>query len=82
MLLLFDDIWMKLMELAKKLRDIMRSYNVEKQRLAQELQVNVLQTQMKTIDEAFRASMITAGGAMLSGVLTIGLGAVGGKPVL
>lgn len=30
MLLLFDDIWMKLMELAKKLRDIMRSYNVEK----------------------------------------------------
>ncbi|EBY2756448.1 SPI-2 type III secretion system translocon protein SseD [Salmonella enterica subsp. enterica serovar Kisangani] len=79
MFLLFDDIWMKLMELAKKLRDIMRSYNVEKQRLAWELQVNVLQTQMKTIDEAFRASMITAGGAMLSGVLTIGLGAVGGE---
>lgn len=67
------------MELAKKLRDIMRSYNVEKQRLAWELQVNVLQTQMKTIDQAFKASMITAGGAMLSGVLTIGLGAVGGE---
>ncbi|EAM1088445.1 type III secretion system translocon protein SseD [Salmonella enterica] len=79
MLLLFDDIWMKLMELAKKLRDIMRSYNVEKQRLAWELQVNVLQTQMKKIDQAFKASMITAGGAMLSGVLTIGLGAVGGE---
>ncbi|WP_410958267.1 SPI-2 type III secretion system translocon protein SseD [Salmonella sp. SAL00667] len=79
MLLLFDDIWTKLMELAKKLRDIMRSYNVVKQRLGWELQVNVLQTQMKTIDEAFRASMITAGGAMLSGVLTIGLGAVGGE---
>lgn len=79
MLLLFDDIWMKLMELAKKLRDIMRSYNVVKQRLGWELQVNVLQTQMKTIDEAFRASMITAGGAILSGVLTIGLGAVGGE---
>lgn len=79
MLLLFDDIWMKLMELAKKLRDIMRSYNVEKQRLSWELQVNVLQTQMKTIDQAFKASMITAGGAMLSGVLTIGLGAVGGE---
>ena len=78
-LLLFDDIWTKLMELAKKLRDIMRSYNVVKQRLGWELQVNVLQTQMKTIDEAFRASMITAGGAMLSGVLTIGLGAVGGE---
>ncbi|EPO2772341.1 SPI-2 type III secretion system translocon protein SseD [Salmonella enterica subsp. enterica] len=79
MLLLFDDIWMKLMELAKKLRDIMRSYNVVKQQLAWELQVNVLQTQMKTIDEAFKASMITAGGAMLSGVLAIGLGAVGGE---
>ncbi|ECW0908194.1 SPI-2 type III secretion system translocon protein SseD [Salmonella enterica subsp. enterica] len=79
MLLLIDDIWTKLMELAKKLRDIMRSYNVVKQRLGWELQVNVLQTQMKTIDEAFRASMITAGGAILSGVLTIGLGAVGGE---
>ncbi|ECC3480949.1 type III secretion system translocon protein SseD [Salmonella enterica subsp. enterica] len=79
LLLLFDQIWMKLMELAKKLRDIMRSYNVVKQRLGWELQVNVLQTQMKTIDEAFRASMITAGGAILSGVLTIGLGAVGGE---
>ncbi|ECG1334915.1 SPI-2 type III secretion system translocon protein SseD [Salmonella enterica subsp. indica] len=79
MLLLFDDIWTKLMELAKKLRDIMRSYNVVKQRLGWELQVNVLQTQMKTIDQAFKASMITAGGAMLSGVLTIGFGAVGGE---
>ncbi|ECI3853988.1 type III secretion system translocon protein SseD [Salmonella enterica subsp. enterica] len=79
MLLLFDDIWTKLMQLAKKLRDIMRSYNVVKQRLAWELQVNVLQTQMKTIDQAFKASMITAGGAILSGVLTIGLGAVGGE---
>lgn len=67
------------MELAKKLRDIMRSYNVVKQRLGWELQVNVLQTQMKTIDQAFKASMITAGGAILSGVLTIGLGAVGGE---
>lgn len=79
MLLLFDDIWTKLMELAKKLRDIMRSYNEVKQRLAWDLQVNALQTQMKTIDEAFKASMITACGAMLSGVLTIGLGAVGGE---
>lgn len=79
MLLLFDDIWTKLMELAKKLRDIMRSYNVVKQRLGWELQVNVLQTQMKTIDQAFKASMITAAGAMLSGVLTIGFGAAGGE---
>ncbi|EBF0112558.1 type III secretion system translocon protein SseD [Salmonella enterica subsp. enterica] len=79
MLQLFDDIWTKLMELAKKLRDIMRNYNVVKQQLGWELQVNVLQTQMKTIDQTFKASMITAGGAILSGVLTIGLGVVGGE---
>ncbi|EBY0373434.1 type III secretion system translocon protein SseD [Salmonella enterica subsp. enterica serovar Toulon] len=79
MLLLFDDIWTKLMELVKKLRNIMRDYNVVKQRLSWELQVNVFQTQMKTIDQAFKASMINAGGAILSGVLTIGLGAVGGE---
>lgn len=79
LLLLFDEIWMKLMELAKKLRDIMRSYNEVRQQLNWGLQVNVLQTQMKTIDQAFKASMITAGGAMLSGVLTIGFGAVGGE---
>ncbi|EBE4780436.1 SPI-2 type III secretion system translocon protein SseD [Salmonella enterica] len=79
LLLLFDVIWTKLIELAKKLRDIMRTYNETRQRLTWELQVNVLQTQMKTIDQAFTASMITAGGAMFSGVLTIGLGAAGGE---
>ncbi|EJM9135005.1 SPI-2 type III secretion system translocon protein SseD [Salmonella enterica] len=77
--LLFDVIWTKLIELAKKLRDIMRTYNETRQRLTWELQVNVLQTQMKTIDQTFTASMITAGSAMLSGVLTIGLGAAGGE---
>ncbi|HAU3135468.1 TPA: SPI-2 type III secretion system translocon protein SseD [Salmonella enterica subsp. diarizonae] len=79
LLLLFDVIWTKLIELAKKLRDIMRTYNETRQRLTWELQVNVLQTQMKTIDQAFTASMITAGGAMFSGVLMIGLGAAGGE---
>lgn len=79
LLLLFDVIWTKLTELAKKLRDIMRTYNETRQRLTWELQVNALQTQMKTIDQAFTASMITAGGAMFSGVLTIGLGAAGGE---
>ncbi|ECF6051686.1 SPI-2 type III secretion system translocon protein SseD [Salmonella enterica subsp. salamae] len=79
LLLLFDQIWMKLMELAKKLRDIMRAYNEVRQQLNWGLQVNVLQTQMKTIDQAFKASMITAAGAMLSGVLTIGFGAAGGE---
>ncbi|EDT1519351.1 SPI-2 type III secretion system translocon protein SseD [Salmonella enterica subsp. enterica serovar Braenderup] len=66
-------------EYQEQIQKAIEQEDVEKQRLAWELQVNVLQTQMKTIDEAFRASMITAGGAMLSGVLTIGLGAVGGE---
>ncbi|ENG0936708.1 SPI-2 type III secretion system translocon protein SseD [Salmonella enterica] len=79
LLLLFDEIWMKLMELAKKLRDIMRAYNEVRQQLNWGLQVNVLQTQMKTIEQTFKASMITAGGAMLSGVLTIVFGAAGGE---
>ncbi|MBA3111586.1 SPI-2 type III secretion system translocon protein SseD [Salmonella enterica] len=79
LLLLFDEIWMKLIELAKKLRDIMRSYNEVRQQLNWELQVNALQTQMKTIDQTFKASMITAVGAILSGVLTIGFGAAGGE---
>ncbi|EDU4660825.1 pathogenicity island 2 effector protein SseD, partial [Salmonella enterica subsp. diarizonae] len=52
LLLLFDVIWTKLIELAKKLRDIMRTYNETRQRLTWELQVNALQTQMKTIDQA------------------------------
>ncbi|EAA7242495.1 type III secretion system translocon protein SseD [Salmonella enterica] len=79
LLLLFDEIWMKLIALAKKLRDIMRAYNEVRQQLNWELQVNVLQTQMKTIDQAFKASMITGAGAMLSGLLTIGFGGVGGE---
>ncbi|EAB6841752.1 SPI-2 type III secretion system translocon protein SseD [Salmonella enterica subsp. salamae] len=79
LLLLFDEIWMKLMELAKKLRDIMRAYNEVRQQLNWGLQVNVLQTQMKTIEQTFKASMITAGGAMLSGALTIVFGAAGGE---
>ncbi|HCM2052095.1 TPA: pathogenicity island 2 effector protein SseD, partial [Salmonella enterica subsp. salamae serovar 56:z10:e,n,x] len=56
LLLLFDEIWMKLMELAKKLRDIMRAYNEVRQQLNWGLQVNVLQTQMKTIEQTFKAS--------------------------
>ncbi|HAU3139730.1 TPA: SPI-2 type III secretion system translocon protein SseD [Salmonella enterica] len=79
LLLLFDEIWMKLMALAKKLRDIMRAYNEVRQQLNWGLQVNVLQTQMKTIEQTFKASMITAGGAMLSGALTIVFGAAGGE---
>ncbi|EAY0429730.1 SPI-2 type III secretion system translocon protein SseD [Salmonella enterica] len=79
LLLLFDKIWMTLLELAKKLRDIMRSYNEVRQKLSWELQVNALQTQMQAIDKTCEASILTGVGSCLSGVLTMGFGAVGGE---
>ncbi|ECG8588930.1 SPI-2 type III secretion system translocon protein SseD [Salmonella enterica subsp. salamae] len=79
LLMLFDDIWMKLIQLAKRLRDIMRTYNEIKQRLGWDLQVNALETQMKTIDETYKASLLTGIGSLFSGVLTLGLGAKGGE---
>ncbi|EJJ0531847.1 SPI-2 type III secretion system translocon protein SseD [Salmonella enterica] len=79
LLLLFDEIWMKLLELAKKLRDIMRSYNEVRQKLSWELQVNALQTQMQAIDKTCEASIITAVGSCFSGILTMGFGVVGGE---
>ncbi|EJJ4223677.1 SPI-2 type III secretion system translocon protein SseD [Salmonella enterica] len=79
LLLLFDEIWMKLLELAKKLRDIMRSYNEVRQKLSWELQKNALQTQMDAIDKTCEAAIFTAVGSCLSGVLTMGFGFVGGE---
>ncbi|EBD2616002.1 SPI-2 type III secretion system translocon protein SseD [Salmonella enterica] len=76
---LFDKIWETLIELAKKLRNIMRDYNEVRQKLNWELQINAVKTQMETIDQTFKASMFNATGAMLSGVLTVGFGATGGE---
>lgn len=79
LLLLFDQIWMKLIELAKKLCDIMRAYNEVRQRLAWELQNSALDTQMHSIGKKFEASIFNAGGSILSGILTMGFGIVGGE---
>ncbi|EAT8906001.1 SPI-2 type III secretion system translocon protein SseD [Salmonella enterica] len=79
LLLLFDKIWMKLLELAKKLRDILRSYNEVRQTLSWELQVNALKTQMQAIDKTCEASILTGVGSCLSGMLTMGFGVVGGE---
>lgn len=79
LLLLFDKIWMKLLELAKKLRDILRSYNEVRQKLSWELQVNALKTQMQAIDKTCEASILTGVGSCLSGMLTMGFGVVGGE---
>ncbi|EDQ7094979.1 pathogenicity island 2 effector protein SseD, partial [Salmonella enterica subsp. arizonae] len=58
LLWLFDKIWETLIELAKKLRNIMRAYNVVKQQLSWELQVNAFNTQLKTIDQTYKASIL------------------------
>ncbi|EHF7571131.1 SPI-2 type III secretion system translocon protein SseD [Salmonella enterica] len=79
LLLLFDKIWMKLLGLAKKLRDILRSYNEVRQKLSWELQVNALKTQMQAIDKTCEASILTGVGSCLSGMLTMGFGVVGGE---
>ncbi|EAT8923415.1 SPI-2 type III secretion system translocon protein SseD [Salmonella enterica] len=76
---LFDDIWRKLIELAKKLRNIMRAYNEVKQQLSWELAVNAFNTQMKTIDQTYKASTLNGVGSILSGMLTIGFGVTGGE---
>ncbi|EGN9314567.1 SPI-2 type III secretion system translocon protein SseD [Salmonella enterica] len=78
-LLLFDEIWMKLLELAKKLRDILRSYNEVRQKLSWELQKNALQTQMESINKTCEAAIFTGVGSCLSGVLTMGFGFAGGE---
>ncbi|EDK0589406.1 pathogenicity island 2 effector protein SseD, partial [Salmonella enterica] len=79
LLLLFDKIWMKLLGLAKKLRDILRSYNEVRQTLSWELQLNALQTQMQAIDKTCEAAILTGVGSCLSGMLTMGFGVVGGE---
>ncbi|EBD1257548.1 SPI-2 type III secretion system translocon protein SseD [Salmonella enterica subsp. arizonae serovar 62:z4,z32:-] len=76
---LFDDIWQKLIELAKKLRNIMRAYNEVKQQLNWELAVNAFNTQMKTIDQTYKASTLNGVGSILSGMLTTGFGVTGGE---
>ncbi|AXC77399.1 SPI-2 type III secretion system translocon protein SseD [Salmonella enterica] len=79
LLWLFDKIWETLIELAKKLRNIMRAYNEVKQQLSWELAVNALNTQMKTIDQTFKASIFSGVGSICSGMLTLGFGATGGE---
>ncbi|EIN2094972.1 SPI-2 type III secretion system translocon protein SseD [Salmonella enterica] len=76
---LFDKIWETLIELAKKLRDTMRAYNEVKQQLSWELAVNAFNTQMKTIDQTYKASTLNGVGSILSGMLTIGFGVTGGE---
>lgn len=74
---IFDDIWAKLLMLAKKLRDTLQLYNQKKQELGWGLEVNTLITKYKAIDESYSSARISAIGSIIGGVATLGIGASG-----
>lgn len=69
---MFDEIWSKLLMLAKQLRDTMQFYNQKKQELSWGLEINTLQQSVKTIDDSYGAAKAGAIGGMFAGVLTVG----------
>lgn len=70
-LAMFDDIWARLLLLAKQLRDVMRLYNEKKQSLGWELEVNTLTKSFAAIDNSALASRQNAWGNMIGGGLMI-----------
>lgn len=79
MLTIFDDIWSKLLLLAKQLRDTMQFYNQTKQELAWNLEINTLHTRMQAIDKSYVASELGAIGSIIGGGATLGFGLQGGE---
>lgn len=69
---MFDEIWSKLLMLAKQLRDTMQFYNQKKQELSWGLEINTLQQSVKAIDDSYGAAKAGAIGGMLAGMLTVG----------
>ncbi|WP_255483424.1 type III secretion system effector protein [Cedecea sp. P7760] len=69
---MFDEIWSKLLMLAKQLRDTMQFYNQKKQELSWGLEINTLQQSVKAIDDSYGAAKAGAIGGMFAGVLTVG----------
>lgn len=76
-LMMYDEIWAKLLILSKRLRDMMNAYNAQRQALAWELDVNSLTKTRAGIEKSFQAAMCNAAGGMATGVCT-GAGAVSG----
>lgn len=74
---MFDEIWSKLLMLAKQLRDMMQFYNQKKQELSWGLEINTLQQSVKAIDDSYGAAKAGAIGGMFAGVLTVGGGFFG-----
>lgn len=76
-LMMYDEIWAKLLMLSKRLRDMMNAYNAQRQALSWQLDVNALTKTRSGIEKAFQAEMISAAGGMATGVCT-GAGAISG----
>lgn len=72
LLSVFDDIWSKLLMLAKQLRDIMQFYNQKKQELSWGLEVNTLKQSLTAIDDSYEAAKSGAIGGIFSGMLMLG----------
>lgn len=69
---MFDEIWCKLLMLAKQLRDTMQFYNQKKQELSWGLEINTLQQSVKAIDDSYGAAKNGAIGGISAGMLTVG----------
>lgn len=77
---MFDEIWSKLLMLAKQLRDTMQFYNQKKQELGWGLEINTLEQSFKAIDDSYSAAKAGAIGGMFAGTLTVGGGPFSAKP--
>jgi len=75
---LLDEIWSKLMLLAKQLRDIMQSYNQKKQALGWDLEVNTLKKSVESINDSFQGAKVSAIGTLFGGLFSLTGAAVGG----
>ncbi|MEY4475378.1 MAG: secreted effector protein sseD [Pseudomonadota bacterium] len=80
---MFDEIWSKLLMLAKQLRDTMQFYNQKKQELGWGLEINTLKQSFKAIDDSYEAAKSAAIGGLFAGVLTLASAPFGeaGMPV-
>ncbi|WP_261371801.1 type III secretion system translocon protein SseD [Yersinia aldovae] len=68
---MFDEIWSKLLMLAKQLRDTMQFYNQKKQELGWGLEINTLKQSFKAIDDSYEAAKSAAIGGLFAGVFTL-----------
>lgn len=77
---MFDEIWSKLLMLAKELRDTLQFYNQKKQELGWGLEINTLHQSVKAIDNSYGGAKAGSIGGMFAGMMTVGgafLGEVG-----